>query len=157
MATKDRRGKYDHKHCNIPEEVTETISAHSKDDRVIAVERTVREFICQTRLILIGCMKCTNKPPVSYEYYRKIFNTRFNIEFGYPRRDTCSSCDKYQADVTVLQHTLSGPSLPDKEKHKIETQLRTAQVANEDHKRKAEVFYERKLTARQRIMKRKKR
>ncbi|KAJ8871166.1 hypothetical protein PR048_027472 [Dryococelus australis] len=132
------------------------ISAHSKDDKVIKVERTVRDFICQMRLMLIGCMKCTKKkklPPVSYEYYRKIFDTRFNIVIGYPRSDTCSSCDKYQADVTVLQYTLSGPSLPHKEKHKLEMPTRTAQMANKVHKHKAEVFYERKRTARQRSMK----
>ena len=28
-----------------------------------------------------------------YESYRKIFNNKFNISFGYPKSDTCSTCD----------------------------------------------------------------
>ncbi|KAJ8893145.1 hypothetical protein PR048_005728 [Dryococelus australis] len=77
MVPKDRRGKYDHKHCSIPDEVTESVVSHISS-----------------------------------------FKGRQN-----------------------------------KEKHKIETQMRTAQVTNEVHKRKAKVFYERKRTARQRRMK----
>lgn len=37
--------------------------------------------------------KKNNQP--SYESYRHIFNTQFNISFGYPRMDTCSTCDTY--------------------------------------------------------------
>lgn len=31
---------------------------------------------------------------ISYDSYREIFNTKFNIAFGYPRSDTCSFCDE---------------------------------------------------------------
>lgn len=34
------------------------------------------------------------KPVVKYEYFRKYFTENFNINFGKPRSDTCSKCDK---------------------------------------------------------------
>lgn len=30
-----------------------------------------------------------------YETYRQIFDNNFNIEFGCPRTDTCSTCDEF--------------------------------------------------------------
>lgn len=31
--------------------------------------------------------------------YRKIFNEEFNLSFGYPRSDTCETCDLLHASV----------------------------------------------------------
>lgn len=39
---------------------------------------------------------------VSYEYYRQVLETNFNVSFGYPRCDTCSTCDKHQAEIKFL-------------------------------------------------------
>ena len=36
---------------------------------------------------------------VSYESYRTIFNTKFHIGFGYPRKDTCSVCHHFIVKV----------------------------------------------------------
>ena len=33
------------------------------------------------------------KVVMSYENFRETFSTKFNISFGYPRSDTCSTCD----------------------------------------------------------------
>lgn len=41
---------------------------------------------------------------VSYESYRTIFNRDFNIAFGYPRTDTCSTCDEYLAKMKCLEY-----------------------------------------------------
>ncbi|CAH1099465.1 unnamed protein product [Psylliodes chrysocephalus] len=41
---------------------------------------------------------------VSYEIHRTIFTTDFNIAFGYPRTDTCSTCDEYLAKIKSLEH-----------------------------------------------------
>ena len=74
--------------------------------------------------------------PVSYETYRCIFNTKFNIAFGYPRSDTCATCDEFKAKVEALS--------PVKNKNEI-TKLTTLNVL---HKKKAETFYTRKKQAR---------
>lgn len=33
----------------------------------------------------------------SYDSYRNIFKTKYNIGFGYPRSGTCSTCDEFKA------------------------------------------------------------
>lgn len=71
---------------------------------------------------------------VSYDTYRKIFNNCYNFSFGYPRTDTCSTCDEFKI---ALEH-LSGQEA---EKSEIEKK-------KELHLRKAETFYERKRKAR---------
>jgi len=39
---------------------------------------------------------------VSYEIYRRIFNDSYNISFGYPRKDTCSTCDVHVVKLKQL-------------------------------------------------------
>ena len=34
-----------------------------------------------------------DKPQVKEWLYRKIFNEEYNLSFGYPRSDTCETCD----------------------------------------------------------------
>lgn len=82
---------------------------------------------------------------VSYETYRKIFCRDFNISFGYPRSDTCSICDEYQAKVKSLEFEKSKAS--DAEKLKIEKELKRLEVENKVHKVRAAEFYNRKRKA----------
>ena len=72
---------------------------------------------------------------VSRESYRKIFTEKFNIGFGYPRKDTCSTCDRLEIGIS------SPESAPD--------ELVQLHAEKEFHLRKAKVFYERKTKARQ--------
>ena len=37
----------------------------------------------------------------SYDSYRSIFNTRFNLSFGFPRSDTCSTCDEFKVKIAA--------------------------------------------------------
>jgi len=39
------------------------------------------------------------KPLVSEHFYHDIFVNEFNIHFGYPRTDTCSTCDRYMVQI----------------------------------------------------------
>ena len=43
---------------------------------------------------------------ISYETYRSIFNSKFNISFEYPRSDTCSKCDEFAAKINHLEAQL---------------------------------------------------
>ncbi|KAJ8897403.1 hypothetical protein PR048_002749 [Dryococelus australis] len=58
--------------------------------------------------------KYTNNK-VSYETFRNLYNTKHNISFDFPRRDTCSSSDSYKVN-----------------KESLEAQLAKVQVGNED-------------------------
>ena len=80
----------------------------------------------------------------SYESYRKILNNKFNISFGYPRSDTCSTCDRLAAKLACLDsEILAGAG--DAPAHQEEG--RQANVEKELHQRKVQVFYVRKRAA----------
>lgn len=63
-----------------------------------------------------------DKNQLSYETYRSIFVNIFNIEFGYPRSDTCSTCDEFLAKTKALKLNLKSAS--ELEKGDIEKELK---------------------------------
>ncbi|CAH2093434.1 unnamed protein product [Euphydryas editha] len=73
---------------------------------------------------------------VCYETYRTIFNTEFNISFGYPRTDTCSTCDEFTIKAKALRA----------EGNTVE--LNRLSILNNLHKKKSQTFYDRKKNAR---------
>lgn len=81
---------------------------------------------------------------LSYESYRNIFNTSFNISFGYPRTDTCSKCDEFKIKIDAIKIELSFNS----ECTKPEQQLHELELLKEQHHKDAEIFYVRKRNAR---------
>ena len=44
------------------------------------------------------------KPEVKEWLYRKIFNEEFNLSFGYPRSDTCETCDLLNVAIRGCMH-----------------------------------------------------
>ena len=80
---------------------------------------------------------------VSYETYRKIFNSDFNISFGYPRTDTCSKCDEIK--ISIEQATKDLSHNPDSEQ--LKQALQKVQLEKDVHQRKADTFYRRKREA----------
>ncbi|XP_072401358.1 uncharacterized protein [Diabrotica undecimpunctata] len=98
--------------------------------------------------------KALQNPIVSYEFYRGIFNTKFNISFGYPRSDTCSECDKFLAEMKSLKLSLEHlPVGTEVSRQEIEAHIGKLHIANSVHKAKAETFYDRKRSARKKAMK----
>lgn len=81
-----------------------------------------------------------NYTRVSYEYYRKIFVTKFNLGFGYPRSDTCSTCDQYQAEIKLINTKLHEPTLEGESKMKLLDELRKLGLENQVHKKKLKPF-----------------
>ncbi len=43
------------------------------------------------------------KPQVKEWLYRKIFNEEFNLSFGYPRSDTCETCDLLHIEIQAAK------------------------------------------------------
>lgn len=41
----------------------------------------------------------TCKPVVKYKFYEKYMKENFNLSFGYPRTDTCQTCDRLKVLV----------------------------------------------------------
>lgn len=67
---------------------------------------------------------------VPYKMYWKVFKTKFNIKFGFPRTDTCAECDKFE-------HTLSNKDIS-------EADAASCKIQKELHLRKAKAFHAKK-------------
>lgn len=83
---------------------------------------------------------------VSYERYRAIFaiTSHFNISFGYPRTDTCSTCDIFLAKLRCLEKDIEKPE--DKQIQSfVKATIRRLRTENDLHKKRAEALYSRKL------------
>ena len=79
-----------------------------------------------------------------HKSYHNIFNTNFNISFGYPRTDTCSKCDEFKIKIESIKIELSLNS----ECKKLKQQLDEIELQKEQHHKDAETFYVRKRNAR---------
>lgn len=64
---------------------------------------------------------------VQYEYYRSIFNEEFNIGFGSPCVDKCSTCTQLESRISAERNT--------PERNNLSLQLKV-------HKKRADVFYQ---------------
>lgn len=84
---------------------------------------------------------------VSYEYYRNIFNGDFNIAFGYPRTDTCSTCDTYKVKIDALNADLHSSTGLEK-LTALKKDLYNLEIEKKLHLCKPQVFYTRKRAAR---------
>lgn len=82
---------------------------------------------------------------VSYETYRSIMEKDFNIAFGYPRTDTCSSCDEFATKKKSLVAEKNNASELDQ--LNIERKIKKIETEIIIHKKRAEQFYIRKKKA----------
>lgn len=89
---------------------------------------------------------------MQYESFRCIFENDFNISFGYPRKDTCSTCDTLKAELSVLSD--QSVSCEDEAiKMKALLDLKVKLREKELHLRKSERFYQLKRSSRKQSMK----
>ena len=70
---------------------------------------------------------------LSYETYRVIFKTEFNISFGYTRSDTCSTCDEFIAKTGDIDAKLNSEECHDNRDDLLQ-QKRQLEVNNDLHK-----------------------
>lgn len=91
---------------------------------------------------------------ISYEKFRQHAQNHYNFAFGYPRTDTCSTCDAQKAQETNIE-TLKTKVIDLNEIKELDDQLKTLRTEMELHKRKADSFYVEKRSARKHAMKNK--
>lgn len=46
---------------------------------------------------------------VGLSTFTQFFNSNFNISFGYPRKDTCSTCDLLRAEIAAIEKKMNEP------------------------------------------------
>lgn len=139
-APKDKRGKSSGNHRRLHEDTLKAIKAHIGSFKTrsshYAFKYSRRQYLPEDLNIkkMYAMFKEAHEIlNASYETYRNIFNTQFNISFGYPRMDTCSFCDENRVKIAACNN---------------EAELRKIKLEDLLHKKKAEVFYDRKRITR---------
>ena len=109
LVASDGRRKHRNRPHSIPEEVKQKIREHIKKfprrkSHYSRSDKKKREYLNDglsiARMYQLYLEKyepqvqeVQAKPEVKEWLYRKIFNEEFNLSFGYPRSDTCETCD----------------------------------------------------------------
>ncbi len=116
MPPKDERGRYDHSKqrtsahklrraeehiASIPTYESHYTRAHSETQRYLSYDLSV------PKLYDMYIERCNqeNDQPIKLWQYRSIFDTKFNLAFKPPQKDTCKKCDLYKAEVAGLPDT----------------------------------------------------
>lgn len=100
-----------------------------------------RRYLCDAlnirKMYSLYAEKCQEeqKSPVKEHFYRYVFNTKFNLHFYIPKKDTCKKCDTFKIKI-------SNPELSRDELSQLnidhELHLRKAELARECMKTDAE-------------------
>lgn len=144
----DMRGKHSSKHRKLCPETRDAIYNHINSFKTrlshYSLHESKKKYLPETLNITKMFNLFKEKYPtikVSYVTYRQIFNTKFNLSFGYPRSDTCSACDEFQAKSKSLNSERDA------------AEIRRLTIQNDLHKRKAQTFYDFKKAARKKSKK----
>ena len=150
-APKDKRGKHSKEHRQLNRVTAVLVENHIKSFKSrqshYRLKDSKKTYLPESLNIkkMYKLFKELHPAAVlSYDTYRMIFNTKFNISFGYPRTDTCATCDEYTAKVKALS--------AENETQKI-YELTTSNIL---HKKRAECFYTHKKKAKIQARKNKK-
>ncbi|XP_029108858.1 uncharacterized protein stbd1 isoform X1 [Scleropages formosus] len=150
---KDKRGKHGNRPHKLKEEDLDMIKQHigSFCSRMshYSCDRRCKIYLSEDLSIKKMFTIFQQVNPVSsvtYETYRKIFNEHFNISFGYPQSDTCSTCNENLAKLKCKDAKLNNDSSED---DGLLSRRLDSSSQHELHQRKAEVFYERKRVAKE--------
>lgn len=76
-----------------------------------------------------------------YTTFRDIFEQKFNISFGYPRKDTCNVCDVYKSEVKLIENQIN-TCVDNETKNSLNKILKQKLIEHELHKKKCDKFYE---------------
>lgn len=154
MAPVDGRGKHTNRPHKLSQDKIDTICEHIKSFKA----RNAHYSLCDTKKKYLSEelnikkmfeLYLTQYPQgqVSYEIYRQIFNTKFNLSFGYPRTDTCSTCDEYLSKCKKIE--LDKASVQNEDALlQLENLRNNLEKQNFEHKKLAETFYTKKRRTR---------
>lgn len=147
IAPTDKRGKHGNvKHALTPE-TKEIVRNHIKSlktrDSHYSLKDTSKKYLPADLNVnkLYTLFKQLNPSvSLSYESYRHIFCTDFNIAFGYPRKDTCSQCDLLTAKKSCLESELVGIT-DETKKQELESKIKDIMADKDIHLLQAGEWY----------------
>lgn len=126
VAPRDLRGHHQNRPRKLKDETVATIKKHISSfqsrNSHYSLKKSERVYLDESLNIqkMFDLYKERYSDyPVSYETYRSIFNNDFNISFGYPRTDTCSTCDKFAAENRALDLKVGATDIDADKKEQI--------------------------------------
>lgn len=151
VSPKDGRGQHSNRKHRVTTQALEAVRQHIssfKGERSHYSLKTSKKVYLPSELNITKMYELFKKSyptqSVSYEKYRLVFNTEFNIGFGYPRMDTCSYCDRHAAEVRALEHTLKSHPESSSERVNVENKIKEMSTEQKIHLLKSDMFYIRK-------------
>ncbi|KAI4454181.1 dna-directed rna polymerases i ii and iii subunit rpabc2 [Holotrichia oblita] len=133
-SPRDKRGTHSNRPTQYPEVIWNIIEYHIKSFQGMQSHYSFRKnpnCVYLPEGLSISTMHSLFEEEyrinIPYKLYWKVFTTKFNIKFGYPRSDTCAECDTFQ-------QKLNSTSVTEEEKAEI-------RIRKELHQRKAEAFH----------------
>ena len=133
----DGRGKHT-KHSKVAEDIKDRIRQHirlfpARESHYSRSKNAHRRYL-DASLTVAAMHKDFLKENADLEdhakywLYYEIFNTEFNISFGYPRSDICDTCERQQVELRMAEIANNA------------AEVRKIKTANELHLRKADAF-----------------
>lgn len=155
----DKRGKHSNRPHKLTEETLATMYTFLKSLKGrkshYSLKDTQKTYLSEElNIAKLHAMYLAQNPgnEVSYESFREFFQSKFNISFGYPRKDTCSTCDSLKSEICAFMEKLKSSSDP----HTLEKtaqDLQSKEKERELHLKKSERFYELKKSFRKKSVK----
>lgn len=125
-APRDLRGTHDNRPRKLNDEsiaaIKEHISSFKSRNSHYSLKKSERVYLDESLNIQKMFDLYEQRYPefsISYESYRTVFNNFFNISFGYPRTDTCSTCDRFTAEKRALDMKLEASNIKQAERESI--------------------------------------
>ena len=130
----DQRGKHS-KYGKIPESIRKQIDDHIRSFPVMKSHysrarhskrrKYLSPLLSVSEMYLDQYEPQVEKPKVTSSYYLKTFTENFTMSFGYPKSDTCGTCDTMNIQMELAEGA----------------QKTSLCAQKEDHLRRAENFY----------------
>ncbi|KAG8289470.1 hypothetical protein J6590_108551 [Homalodisca vitripennis] len=153
VAPLDMRGKHSSKPNKIPDDIVasvfDDIKSFKPRNSHYTLTKSKKQYLPEElNVSKMFSLYKENYPKnkVSLEKYRQIFNTNFNLSFGYPRCDTCSTCDELTVNIESIQSKLA--LLADNHNDFAKLNCELFYKKKELHLRRADSFYTIKRNAR---------
>ena len=115
LVASDERGKHSNRPHAISEELKRKVREHIKSfpcrkSHYSRTDNKKKRYLPENLSIARmhqmyvskfepGVRESGSQPQVKEWLYRKIFNEEFNLSFGYPRSDTCETCDQLRVAI----------------------------------------------------------
>ena len=120
LVASDQRGKHSSRPHAISEQLKKQIRQHiesfpCRKSHYSQTDNRKRRYLSEnlsiSRMYLLYLEKhepqvkdSGDKPQVKEWLYRKIFNEEYNLSFGYPRSDTCETCDLLHVAIQASKY-----------------------------------------------------